>query len=551
MRTKCVVSGKMFEVSEHEIELRKKFEFGDTLPRMDPKYRFQYLGAFWPHWNLHKRKCDKTGKQIISIFRPDCKYPVWHRDEWFAHASPPSKDFDFSKSFFKQALELFQKCPIPHIFQNNNQNCEYTDDWYYSKNCYLCHSGQNNEDCRYCYGCDSIKNIYYGVFSFNSELCFDLINSSVCFNSIFLLNCKNVNDSAFLYDCRSCSDCLFCFNLRDKKYCFGNEQLTKTEFEKKKKEWDLSSFRNYEKAKNFFVEMMRKMAWHRALQIDKCENSSGNFIKNCNNCENCYLLSYHENCANACFSGPHAKGILDSLGTVGSELTFMSSLPVYCYDAKFCFSISHCKFVEYCAYMQNCQYCFGCCGLVNEKYCIFNKKYSKEEYEKLREKIIKHMKETKEWGEFFPGEFAPNPYEEGFSGFRFPLSDNKDLGFYKASSLEKIDVRTAEVNEIPDSCEELGIENEKLLMNQIFWDDEYKRSFQIQQADIDFARRLSVALPHCYYMHHIQDNISFMPFNGELREVECAKCRKVIQTNWPKEYDGRILCEEEYLKVVR
>lgn len=551
MQAKCVVSGEMFDVSAHEVELRRKFGFGDSLPKMKPKHRFQYLGAFWPHWNLHKRKCDKTGQQIISVFRPDCVYPVWKRSEWFEKNDPPCSDYDPSKLFFDQAWDLFQKCPLPHVFESHNQNCEYTDDWYYSKNCYLSHSGEYSEDCYYCYACDHGKNIHYGNFVFYSELCFDLVNSKNCFNSLFLLDCKNVSDSAFLYDCRDCSNCLFCSNLRNKSYCFGNKQLSKEEFKIKKAGWDLTSRKIYKKAKGFFDEMMENTAWHRALHIDQCEKSSGNFMRECKDCENCYLLSKHENCANACFSGPDARGILDSLGTIGGELTYMTSLPVYSYNAVLSFSVSHCRFVEYCAYLQNCHYCFGCCGLANREYCIFNKQYSEHEYKVLREKIISKMKENGEWGEFFPGYFAPNPYEESFSGFRFPLDSPKEFGFREGGAAERETVKTAEIGDIPDSYENLDDEKEKWLTKQIFWDEKYQRSFQITKKDIDFAKRIKGPLPDSYYVHRMQDNLYWMPFNGELRDARCAKSGVNIKTNWPKEYDSRILCEDEYLKLVK
>lgn len=539
---------QLFSTSEHEMALRSKFDFGDVKPDLPPKQRFQHIGAFWPHWNLHKRKCDRSGKPIVSIFRPDCAYPVWERDEWIEHADPPFRDFDFSRPFFEQAWELFQKCPIPHIFQSNNQNCEYTDDWYYSKNCYLCHSGQNNEDCRYCYGCDSIKDLFYSVFTFNSELGMDLVNSTHCFKSIFLVNCKNVSDSAFLYDCRDCDNCMFCFNLRNKQYCFGNQQLSKEEYQQKKKEWNLSSYQNYQRAKDFFAEMMKTQAWHRALQVDKCENSSGNFIHHSKDCENCYMLSYHENCANVCFSGPHAKMALDSLGTVGSELSFMCSLPVYSYMSRFSFSLSHCRFVDYSAYLQNCHYCFGCCGLVNQRYCIFNKQYSENEYFELRDRIVGYMEE---WGRFFPGYFAPNPYEESYSGYYYPLDDAQQHEFRSAGPLEKENVKTAEISEIPDSLSELDSQKEKWLSQQVFWDLDSQRPFQIQAKDIEFARKMNGPIPHQYYINRMQANLAWMPFEGELRNARCAKTGQEIQTNWPKIYDGRILCEEEYLKVVK
>ncbi|MBP7884916.1 hypothetical protein KAZ93_01885 [Patescibacteria group bacterium] len=38
-----------------------------------------------------------------------------------------------------------------------------------------------------------------------------------------------------------------------------------------------------------------------------------------------------------------------------------------------------------------CKNCFGCVGLKNHEYCIFNKQYSKEDYEVQVAKIISHM----------------------------------------------------------------------------------------------------------------------------------------------------------------
>jgi len=125
-------------VSTLESKLRTLFDVPDS--DIPPEKRIQHLGAFWPHWNLHKRKCDKTGKEIISVFRPECPYPVWHKDEWYKHANPPKAVFDFSEPFFPQAEKFFKQCPIVHITGAQNENCEFTDDWWFSRDCYLCHS---------------------------------------------------------------------------------------------------------------------------------------------------------------------------------------------------------------------------------------------------------------------------------------------------------------------------------------------------------------------------------------------------------------------------
>ena len=126
MKKVCPISGEEFEISKQEIELRKKLGI-DGLPETSPRMRFRYLGAFWQHWNLHKRKCDFSGKPIISVFSEHCPYPVYHKDEWIKHANPPGAGFDATQAVFPQMWEFFQKSAIPHNFQNNNENCEYTD----------------------------------------------------------------------------------------------------------------------------------------------------------------------------------------------------------------------------------------------------------------------------------------------------------------------------------------------------------------------------------------------------------------------------------------
>lgn len=126
------------------MKLRKQFGF-DNPPTIKPKYRMREIGAFYPHWALHNRSCDATGKPLVSIFHKDCVYPVWDWREWFTNAHPPSADIDFDRTFFDQARDVFFKSPIPHIFQHKCENCEYADDWYDSRDCYLCHGGDDNE----------------------------------------------------------------------------------------------------------------------------------------------------------------------------------------------------------------------------------------------------------------------------------------------------------------------------------------------------------------------------------------------------------------------
>jgi hypothetical protein len=72
--------------------------------------------------------------------------------------------------------------------------------------------------------------------------------------------------------------------------------------------------------------------------------------------------------------------------------------------------------------------CFGCVGLHdNEQYCIFNKQYTKEQYEELVPKIIEHMQKAGEWGEFFPASLSPFGYNETHAQEYYPMTREEAL----------------------------------------------------------------------------------------------------------------------------
>lgn len=544
----CPVTGRTFAVSAWEMELRKKLGV-EGEPTLHPVFRFMQLGAFWWHWNLYKRKDDRTGKTIVSVFAEDCPYPVWHKDEWIKHADPPGADPDLSTPIFPQLWEFFRRSPIPHNMGVGCVNCEYTEDWWYCKNCYLCHSGINNEDLRYCYRVGRIHDSQFCVFSLDSEHCVDLINSHNCFRVRFANYSWQCSDSSFLYDCRNCHHCLFCTNLRNKSYCIGNKQLTKEEYEKQEKEWDFRSRATYDRGLQAFDRMMREQAWHRALFIDRSEGSTGDQLDQCKHCENSYFLTGEFEDAVNSFRGHGSKDCVDAVGTFMSEIIFNTvSAQDKCYDIRHSVNLMQCKWMEYSACCFQCQYCFGCCGLSGKKYHIFNKPYTPEEYGRKKADIIAAMKRTGEYGNFFPGHFAPTPYDETIAGHHWPLSDEeaKNYGFRVR---ERESERTRDASDpagIPDRCEDA----DESLTKKVFWDDVAKRPFQIQSADISFAKDLGIPLPNSYYARRLQENFRRIPCDGSLRDVACGKCKTTTKTSWPEEYDGRILCEDCYLKEV-
>lgn len=549
MQRMCRVTGWTFEPMSEEMTLRRKLGIDGT-PDLHPVFRFMLLGAFWQHWNLHKRPCSKTGNMIISVYPEDCPYLVWHKDEWLQHADPPGADVDMSKAVFPQLWSFFSRSPIAHNIGAGNENCEYTDDWWYSKNCYLCHSGVTCEDLRYCYRTTHTQDSQFCVFSFDSQRCVDLINCHTCFQVRYAQNCAQCSDGAFLYDCRNCRNCMFCCNLRSKQYCFENQQCSKEDYEQKAAAWELRSQQTYDCAKQTFHRMMRTNAWHRALFVEQSKECTGNYIDGCKNCKNCYFLSNDmRDCAHVLRGGVEVHDALDCLSAFKSELLYLTCCPQdQCSDVQFCCNVIQCKWMRYSMHCFQCEHCFGCCGLVGRKYHIFNRPCPPEEYEVRTTAMIMHMQKTGEYGKFFPASFAAVPYEETIAGFYWPLPQDraKEFGFHVREQETVRPTDGLDPSEIPDRSDAA----DSTLTGRVFWDDTAKRPFQISATDVAFAQFLGTPLPSMYYARRLQENCRQIPFNGALQQVTCARCKERTHTSWPEEYADRILCETCYLQEV-
>ncbi|MCX6807986.1 MAG: hypothetical protein NTZ80_04305 [Patescibacteria group bacterium] len=542
----CKVSGQKFEISDLEQNLRMKLNASE--PDKLPKYIFQELNAFWWHFALYKRKCDATGNGIISVFSENCPYPVWKREYWLENASPPFAEYNMNQLFFNQVWDLFQKCPIPHNIGAGNENCDYADDWWYSKNCYLCHSGLNCENVYYSYRALRLRDCQYCVFSFDSELCVDLINCFNCYSVDYALNCRQCNNGHFLFDCQNCSDCILCWNLRNKKYCIENQQMTKDQYEVERQKYDFSSLKVYRLAKEKFSQLIKNKAWWKNISVEKCENCTGDYLENAKNCHNCFMMQENEDCVNF-MRGLYNKDNVDCTSNLSSELCYYTCMAQdKCYDIRFCYNVITCKYLEYCASCFKCENCFACCGLVNRQYCILNKQYEKNEYLNLKEKIIDAIKKNGEYRKFFPGHFAPNPYEESLSGIHWTLTveGQKAFGFRVKISAEQKISEYLLPKEIPDSSKNAD-EN---ICKKIFWDDLEKRPFQITKRDLEFAKKNNIPLQNSFYIRRLKENFDWMFFTGELRETKCFETGQKIMTSLPPELDGRILSEESYLKKI-
>ena len=73
-------------------------------PTLCPDCRQQRRLAFRNERKLYKRKCDATGREMLSMFPPTSPYIIYHPDAWYVHdcIRKDAVPYDLHDSFFSQ-----------------------------------------------------------------------------------------------------------------------------------------------------------------------------------------------------------------------------------------------------------------------------------------------------------------------------------------------------------------------------------------------------------------------------------------------------------------
>lgn len=132
----CQHCSASFPITDKDMEFYEKVspvfsgkKYSIPTPTLCPDCRQQRRLSFRNERKLYKRKCDATGRDIISIYSPDKPFKVYHQDFWWSDkwdAMEYGRDFDFSKSFFEQFQELNHTVPTQAIYLDNRmENSDY------------------------------------------------------------------------------------------------------------------------------------------------------------------------------------------------------------------------------------------------------------------------------------------------------------------------------------------------------------------------------------------------------------------------------------------
>ncbi len=543
----CKKCGKNFEVDNKDEILYGKL--GVPSPTFCPSCRHQRRLAWRNDRTFYKRKCDKTGKEFVSIYSPESPYVIYHPDAWygdnwdaFAYARP----FDFSRPFFEQFAELQRSVPRLGIDIVNCQNsyfCNYCGD---DKDCYLDIAGEKNEDCYFNLFTKYSKNCVDCTFAYHSTLCYETIQAYNAYNVDYSMYCDDSSDSNFCLDIKGTKNCLFCANLRQKEYCILNEQYSKEDFLKRLQELNLGSYEKREECIKKWNQFRIKNAIYKDAYLFNCENCSGDNLKNCKNthwsfnatnCEDCkylYDVLDAKDCQDLNYSLYKPEVAYELISTLNMTYSAFNMASHYCNNTFYS---------EMCNHSGNL---FGCIGLKHKNYCILNKQYTKEEYEDLKARIIEHMKKTGEWGEFFPASISPWGYNETVANEYFPLekeeAKKQKFTWYENPNEPKIHPQNYK---IPDNIADAP----DTIINETLACIDCKKNYKIIQQELKYYRQKNIPIPRkcpsCRHQHRIKLRLPRCLFNNK-----CSNCEKEILTPFKPEQREKVYCEKCYLDAV-
>ncbi len=562
----CQNCKKDFTIEAEDFSFYEKMQVPP--PTFCPECRFQRRLLFRNNRVFYKRECTLCKKSLIATYHKDKPFIIYCRDCWLSDKWDPvtyGRDYDFSVSFFTQFQTLQKNVPRANLYQTNFVSSDYCNYGLDFKECYLMFGGRGNE--RVYFGnqiVDSMDSLDI-AFSKKSEFNYELFECTRINRLFFSHYCNDCVNSYYLVDCKNCIDCFGCIGLINKQHCIWNKQYSKAEYDKVLENMDLGSYKTHLENLKKLHELELKIP-HRYARIYKSVNSDGDDLSEAKNTHHSFSSTEIEDSKYLFYIRNHAKDCYDtSFQGWNSELLYEIAHGFGGNNVAFGVR-NHFNRDSY--YNEECQECsnvFGCEGLRKKQYCILNKQYTKEEYGKLKEKIIEHMKKTREYGEFFPAKLSPFAYNETIAQEYFPLTKKESLEMgYLWQDIEernyKIDI---ENKDIPDNIKYV---NDNVVNKAIACEhggkckEQCTEAFKIVPEEFKFYKRMGLPLPRlCPNCRHYQRINLRNPLKLWERKCMCnktvhfhgqEKCKIEFKTSYAPDRSEIVYCEKCYQQEI-
>jgi hypothetical protein len=330
-------------------------------------------------------------------------------------------------------------------------------------------------------------------------------------------------------------------NLRNKSYCIYNQRYSKEEYQKRLAALNIQDIAGILRARQEFEALRTRNIVPAYIQHHSV-NSSGTWLNECKDVFNSF------NCANV-ENGKYLMGISDGKDVM--DFTYWAASSELIYESanigRQCASVlfsnecwNQLRNAQYCINCHNSSNLFGCVGLRNKQYCILNKQYTKEQYEALVPRIIKHMNDMPyvdakgrayRYGEFFPSELSPFAYNETIAQEYFPLT--KDEALAKGYKWRDPDTKHYTITKKPDDLPEHVKDVEDSILKETIGcahagecNHQCTTAFKIIPEELQFYRRMNLPLPRlCSNCRHYERLKNRNPMHLWRRPCMCAGAR--------------------------
>ncbi len=530
-RISPVVKGKKFSIPE---------------PSFCPSCRQQRRLSFENQLNLSKRKCSKTGKEMISCYSADTPFPVYSLDEYISNQFDPTvygRDYDFNRPFFDQFRDLLQVVPRPTLIRGHSfdENSDYTNYSGKNKNCYMIFDSDYNRDCCFSYSVNNSKDCMDVYRVKQSELCYESVDCTNCYRLFFSQDCENCSESAYLKNCIGVKNSFMCSNLKNKEFYIFNQPFPKEKYEELMK--SLGSHDNLGRYQNDWKKFKIQFP-QRFMHGVQSEQVSGDYLISSKNSEYCFDSMQLWDCKYHTRSFGSAKDCMDC-DEVGDGVELMYETIVAGYEGMnvlFSFiALPNCHDIFYCMFSELVGNSFGCVSLNKKNYCILNKQYSKEDYEALLPKILEHLQKTGEWGEFFPMNLSDFAYNETLAQQHFPVTKQQAVALgsrWKEDSTKEFLPATAEISQNVESAPED-------ITKKLFVCQDCKKNYKIIDQEYRFHKTQRLALPKsCFFCRNKERASLRNP--RKLFDRVCDQCQTALKTTYSPEWPEKIFCETCY-----
>ena len=555
----CEWCNNQFEATVRDRAFYQKINVPE--PKLCPDCRQQRRLMFRNERTLYSRSCDLCKKSIVSIYPSQTPFPVYCQTCWWSDSWEGTQygiDYDPQRSFFDQYKELQGRVPHVGINAFTSENSDYTNNAVDNKNCYLLFAAENNEDCYYGRLVQTCKDCVDCDYIYDSQRCYGSLDCRNCYNTHFSEKSQGCNDVLFGFNLSGCSNCILCTNLRSKEYHVENKPVSKEEYERRRAEI-LASRESIASARMRFDEL-KKQAIVKYADLLKCENSTGDYLFNCQDTIRSFDTTNAKECA-------YVNDALDPIDFYDGNNVYYK--PELCYEIMGVLKIYNCQcntYIFYCAnvlYSDSCHNTndsIGCIGLRKNQWCILNKQYSPEEYERLKNEIVERLRAEGLYGEFFPPELSPFAYNETHAMTYYPLTKDEAIskGWRWSDTMPSTTGKeTMNIDSIPAIIENTADDITRAILACAHCGKNYKITAQ----ELSFYRThhlpIPIIAPECRLLERQSRRKprklwtrSCMCRGAESHDHGASQCSRTFETPYAPERQEVVYCEHCYLQEV-